>query len=400
MKTLQNAKHPIPVEGDRLAGFDFAGHNAEVREMWDAFNSGRPTRIPIVLGTNTRYFMFNKQANPEGIDFRRYSEDPDLMFDTTLHFQRWRKFNLLQDEELGPVQNWKIAPDFQNYHEAAWFGCKVHYMDGQVPDTLPEFAEAPERLMDQGLPDPFEGGMGAIALRYYEHFRTRAERETFLGRPIEIDLPMCGTDGPMTVAVNLFGADFVCEAMLAEPDRLHRLLDFITEATIRRVTAWRSLAGLPVPFDGYGFADDSVAMISATAYCDHILPYHRRLCDALGSGTPRSIHLCGDATRHFRTIRDELNVHSFDTGFPVNFGALRQELGEGVRIYGGPHVEFLMRASQSAIRDEVQRILESGILEGGKFVLREGNNLAPYTPVENTEALYHAGREFGVLDNH
>ena len=30
-------------------------------------------------------------------------------------------------------------------------------------------------------------------------------------------------------------------------------------------------------------------------------------------------------------------------------------------------------------------------------VVREGNNLAPYTPLENIEAMYHTGRELGQL---
>ena len=112
---------------------------------------------------------------------------------------------------------------------------------------------------------------------------------------------------------------------------------------------------------------------------------------------PRGIHLCGDATRHFTTLRDELNIQSFDTGFPVDFGRLRAELGPGVTIMGGPHVDFLRTATPAAIREEARRILQSGVLTGGRFVLREGNNLAPLTPLENTEALYHAGREFGKL---
>jgi uroporphyrinogen-III decarboxylase len=47
------------------------------------------------------------------------------------------------------------------------------------------------------------------------------------------------------------------------------------------------------------------------------------------------------------------------------------------------------------IRKEVKRICESGIMRGGRFVLREANNLAPGTPVENIEAMYAAGREYG-----
>jgi len=153
-----------------------------------------------------------------------------------------------------------------------------------------------------------------------------------------------------------------------------------------------------VPQDNYGFADDSIALISTAMYREHVLPHHRRMCDTLGTTTtPRSVHLCGDATRHFVTLRDELNVRHFDTGFPVDFGRVRRNLGPDVRINGGPHVEFLRTATPGEVWSDVRRIMTSGVLEGGRFMLREGNNLAPHTPLENTEALYSAGLEFGDI---
>ena len=385
-----------------FADFDITQHNLEQAELWKEFKAGRPTeRIPIILGTNTRYFMFNEAANPDGLDFQRYTENPDAMFDAQLQFQRWSKFNLLQDYELGLPEKWNVTPDFQNYREAAWFGCGVHYIAGQVPDTRPDFADAPERVMEKGLPDPFGGIMEQLR-DYWEHFKARAAKETFHGRPIDASSPgfAIGTDGPMTVACNLFGPDFVCETMADDPGRLHKLLDFITEATIRRIKAWRAACGLPEFQEAdFGFADDSVALISTPMYCEQVLPHHCRFCEALtGSSTaPRGIHLCGDATRHFKTLVDELNIKSFDTGFPVDFGALRKKLGPEVRIQGGPNVDLLLRSTPKVVWDEVKRILGSGVLEGGRFLLREGNNLAPGTPLENTEAMYHAGRECGRL---
>ena len=181
-----------PIVPDRLSHFDFERHNAEVRELWASFNAWKPaSRIPIILGANTRYFMFNKGANPEGLDFRRFSENPDVMFDTQLQFQRWNRFNLLQDGELGLPEKWTITPDFQNYYEAAWLGCRIHYFQDQVPDTMPDFADAPERVMEKGIPDPF-GGLLARGLAYFEHFQARAQKETFLGRPIQAAYPWFG----------------------------------------------------------------------------------------------------------------------------------------------------------------------------------------------------------------
>jgi uroporphyrinogen-III decarboxylase len=199
----------------------------------------------------------------------------------------------------------------------------------------------------------------------------------------------------MTTACNLFGADFVCLTMASEPDRIGRLFDFITDRTISRMLKWRKYLDAPVRCDFFGSADDSIALISTKMYVKYVLPYHRRLYDAFGLKTHRSMHLCGDSTRHFVTLRDELGIYEFDTGFPVDFGKLRRDLGSSVSILGGPHVEKMLKGTPEEIREESRRILDSGILDG-PFVLREGNNLAPGTPFENTESLYRAGRDYGI----
>ena len=363
--------------------------------MLAAYHAGKPARTPVCLGTSTRFFMFNNPgANPAGVEFKEYFENPDLMFDLQLQFQRWRQFNLLQDDELGLPEKWTVRVDFQNFHEAAYFGCPIEFMPGQVPDARSAFADAPEKVMEHGIPDPF-GGVMARARRYYEHFKNRAAAETFLERPIEVAPGFIFPEGPFTLACGLFGTDVACVMMIEEPDRYRALLDFLVTSMIGRMKAWRELCGVPADTN-FWYADDSIAMISTEMFREFVLPDHRRMCEVFDNGKPRSIHLCGDATRHFPMLQKELNVQSFDTGFPVDFGAVRRALGPGAEILGGPHVELLLSATPGQVREEVRRIMESGILEGGKFILREGNNLAPGTPLENTEAMYHAGREFGV----
>ena len=90
-----------------------------------------------------------------------------------------------------------------------------------------------------------------------------------------------------------------------------------------------------------------------------------------------------------------MNIHSFDTGFPVDFASLRAEVGPDVEIKGGPSIMALKNGTPESITQEVKRICESGIMEGKRFVLREGNNLAPCTPIENAAAMYEAGKQFG-----
>lgn len=381
---------------DLANAMDIPAHNDEVRAVWDAYHARQPIRVPMILGINPRYLLLEPAANTLGYDFETYSESPEAMFRAQLEFQRWVRHNLLQDAEMGIPDAWTVYVDFQNYYEAAWFGCPVAYRDGQVPDAVPIYADHPESVMDRGIPDPFSGIM-ARALEYHGAMAELAQRQTYLDRPITAARPSTGlgTDGPMTVACNLFGAGFVCETLAGDPARMGRLLDFITEATLTRVEAWKRRFDMAFPHDGYGIADDSIALLSPRSYRERILPLHRRLFDRFGTEHGRSIHLCGDATRHFRAIRDELMVSTFDTGYPVDFGSLRQQLGPDVQLFGGPSAPFLVSADPAGVRDATIGVLRSGVMQGGRFVLREGNNLAPGTSRENVAAMYETVRTHG-----
>jgi len=233
----------------------------------------------------------------------------------------------------------------------------------------------------------------------------------FHGRAVRPPKSLPGecTDGPFTIACKLRGLTQTCMDMLDDEKYFHDLMTFVTENTIRRIRALREWrwqkhpetkpnADDPHRSGGFGFADDAVAMLSVEQYRQFILPYHKRLAAKLADGSRGSVHLCGNATHLFKTLRDELNIWSFDTGFPVDFKWLRETLGPEVTIYGGPTVMLLKSGTPDEIRDDVKRICESGALLPGKFVLREANNLAPCTPVENLLAFYAASKEFGRYD--
>ncbi len=89
-------------------------------------------------------------------------------------------------------------------------------------------------------------------------------------------------------------------------------------------------------------------------------------------------------------MADRLGISHFDTGFPVDHGALRRALGSEVGISGGPHIGLFTGGTPEQLYNETRRILESGVKEGRKFGLREGNNLPPCVPLENLKAVYQA----------
>ncbi len=181
-----------------------------------------------------------------------------------------------------------------------------------------------------------------------------------------------------------------------DEDFAMELLEYITEATIRRVRAWQEYFGLPAP-DDYSFADNSIALLSTA-------DYGGLFCRSINGLSKRRNHRKGTEShdppvrgRHpaFSTIRDQLHVTGFDTGYPVEHGRLAQELGPEITIQGGPRVDLLQHGTPEQVAAETRRILEDVMPHTRRFILREANNLPPGTPLASVSAMYDTVRAHG-----
>ncbi len=384
--------------GYYLEKIDFERHNEEIKAVWDAYHAREPIRVPVIVGVNPRVLLLNPELNPEGITFADCSRDPDLMAEVQMRTQSYVRHNMLQDAEMGPPKSgWNIGIDMQNTYEAAWFGARVIYRDGQVPVTLPLLADDNKRMLfDRGLPDSFRDGAAAMNWRFYEHMTANKDSYVRDGQPVaSVGLAGLGTDGPMTVAANLRGTTELCLDIYEDPDYAHQLLHFITKATVLRISAFREALGQEMRPKSWGFADDSIELLSVGTYREFILPCHKMLLGELAGDGPHGVHLCGSVDHLMPTLKAELNLNAWDAGFPVDYGCMRRELGPDFQIATGPTVPALLHGTPQQVTSEARRILESGITEGGRLILREANNLSPRTPVENVAAMYEAAKRYG-----
>ena len=387
-----------------MAPGDFTSHNEEAQAVWAAYRAARPLRVPVTLCADTRFFILNDELNPgERVSFQEYSEDPLVMMDFQLRAAEWRAQHIAPhcDDPAGLPERFAVTVDMQRYFDAGFFGASVEFHTGQTPDARPILAGKNKNwLFDRGLPDPLRGGIFAKAHRFHEAMVMRLQAGfTYRGRPVEFDpfaplSSLLGTDGPLTVATNLRGTELYSD-FYTDPAYVHELLEFITEGTIARIRAQRSFFGLPEVSETWAYADDAVQMLSTEMVREFVIPVHRKLKEALTTASRISIHLCGNSTRHFKLLRDELGTYSFDTGFPVDFTWLRRELGPEVEILGGPRVTLLHDGTPEDVVAETRRILRSGIMEGGHFILREANDLAPGTPLDNLATMYYTARMDG-----
>ncbi len=380
-----------------MTGSDFSAHNEKVVSLWESYHAQRPRRVPVIFGINPRFILLDPKLNDNAVTFERYSSDPEVMLDIQLKTAEYIRLNIPQDAPMGLPERWNVSVDLQNYYEAAYLGAPVRFSEGAVPVAEKFLTDQNKyELLEKGPVDPHKTPLGRKMREIYYYMLARRE-EGFLyrGRPLGEVVPRgLGTDGPFTLFVSLRGESALVD-MYIEPEYFHRMMAFLTDFIISDIRATRRLAGRQERPESFDFADDSIELLGASDYREHVLPYHRRLIDELAGAGPHSMHICGDVQRHFPTLKAELGIRSIDTGFPIDWSTLRDEVGDDVEIYGGVHADMLRRAGPERITAEVERILGSGIMRGGRFVLREANNLAPGTPLANLHAMYEAAREYG-----
>lgn len=378
---------------------DFARHNAEVEQVWSAYYAGQPVRVPFrAYGSITNYF-FNPELNTAGLTFEQFFKDPDVQIRAQLEYQNWCRHNLWCDQLMGPPDEWQLGVDFQNSYDASWAGAEMIYLPGGLPDTRILF-DKKEKLYDMPKLLPLDSGLIGTGMEYIDYMERYCRRNEYMGRPIRPPRAYLGEgcDGVFDLAYKLRGVENLLMDMLDDEEYYADLMEWITDNLINRMLKLRRLHAQrwgSAPSDFF-FADDAITMLSHDMYKQYVLPYHRRVLDALSPGKKCGMHLCGANMQHFAGLVRELPIDALDTGFPVDHGLLRQQVGPDVQISGGPTVMLAKSGPIDALCAEGRRILESGVMAGGRFIMILANNMAPCTPVENVAALYRTVRRYGV----
>ena len=372
--------------------------NEEKAKVWEAYRKGSPVRVPMGFSANPRVVILDERWNPGGITFRDYFTSAAATVAAQVRFMEYRAefLNRFCDDPVGVPAKYEFHVDPQNCYDSLYFGAPLHFRDGQVPDTAPILqGKDKERIFRFDAENPLENPFIRDLLRRHEELQAAAARATYPGVSFSVRPPMLGFDGALTIATCLRGEELYSD-FYEDPGYVRRLLEFIQSAVVKRNRALAQRLGVKV-FDGKSgsHADDSVQLISTPMYREFVLPLHRKWYALWSTEGPHNIHLCGDATRHFRTIHEEFNVCTFDTGFPVDHGWLRKELGSDVTIIGGPEVGLLLGGTPAQVHERTKAILESGVMEGGRFILHEANNLPPRCGEENLLSMYECCLEHG-----
>lgn len=130
----------------------------------------------------------------------------------------------------------------------------------------------------------------------------------FFAKNSRLPLGLTDCQGPLTTAVNVIGYENFIYWMHDYPEKIHRLMDLVSDALIAWVKlqkvhmnkAWTDseyILGVRMP-DGKGgvwISDDDAVIFDPDSYREFVVPYNSKVLKAFGGG---GIHLCGNGTQH------------------------------------------------------------------------------------------------------
>ncbi|MFQ5923424.1 MAG: uroporphyrinogen decarboxylase family protein, partial [Anaerolineales bacterium] len=197
--------------------------------------------------------------------------------------------------------------------------------------------------------------------------------------------------GPWTIAMGLRGATELILDAMNDPDYVHELMEFCTQAT-KDVTQELAEIGVGI---GYSEAPASCSLISPDMYRDFVLPYHKELVayfqeKKVGVG----LHICGNADPIIEDIvsTGASNV-SIDSGTDIR-RAVEASRGKAVLI-GNVDTTTFMADTKNEMSQAVQDCIDHAPADSG-YILAPGCEVPGAAPAEKIDWFMDLAQELGT----
>jgi uroporphyrinogen-III decarboxylase len=241
------------------------------------------------------------------------------------------------------------------------------------------------------VPD-VSGGPYGKRIAWYRAMKEMAQayHVTLNGQPLEVKVTIGAGGGPIPDAYALAGQNLFLW-MAEDPDRVHRLMGLLADAFIAYQRHVRDLRGDPHQHLSMGC--DAGEMLSAEMFAEFVVPYYLRCYDAFPGN--RGLHMCGRIDHLVPTIAERLEItHLNGFGFSTDPELLVEWMGGKVVMSGGLSPVLLLEGPTEAIKQASFRYLKT-FADCGGYILQDGNNVAPGTPLQHLAAVVDAAKAFG-----
>ncbi|MBW1817618.1 MAG: uroporphyrinogen decarboxylase family protein [Deltaproteobacteria bacterium] len=187
--------------------------------------------------------------------------------------------------------------------------------------------------------------------------------------------------GPWSFAMELRGAGETMEDIYDDKQFLFDLMEFTTETVIARCLAALELGVCPF----VGDPSAGMSMISPAVYREHVMPYHKRIVDAVQAKDGRiGLHICGLMDPIFEDVIS-LGVDGLSIDAPSSLEKLF-EVGRGkVTIIGNVDPILFVEGAREDLEQAAQRCLDAARGDA-RYVIGPGCQIPLQANLDNIKA--------------
>jgi uroporphyrinogen decarboxylase len=377
-------------------GVPFEEIEARRRRVEAARRFEKPDRVPVLPAIAHRFLV------PQvGTRFRDYYGDPETMLRTQILAQKWLLENIRTDAYsiTGPwVGAWT---DFQNNFEAGSLGCEVIFPEDDIPWVGPGWVKTEADLRRLEAMDFIHSGLNARQVAY---------RKTMIGVAADYPVRFQGgpifypgeraslthtSDGPFGVAGDLMGKTEIFLAVAERPDFVRELLRIVTDKLIAYLDFCWEEEMLPTPRD-FAWTDDLAVSLSAESYREIVLPFEKKLRFHFDGRA--SFHMCGRSDHLLEIFADDLAIDEYQGfGYEVDLARIARVMAGRVVLLGNVNPMLILSGTPDQVRETTRRVIEAlAPLRG--FIVQDGNNIPPGSPIENINAMMEAAEIYGSYE--
>jgi uroporphyrinogen-III decarboxylase len=382
--------------------FDYAELEKR-KERWDrAMNFDFSDRVPVLHYLGARYWLPHLGM---GKGFRGYLESPVTMLETQLRAGKWILENV--DSDFHKIV---CYPDFMWAEDVEPFGARFEYPEDDSPWVArPHLLQEEKNLEKLRKIDYVHGGIHGRMIDYFKKMKEASGDYSVRfrdGKKIEaaelVYMGGAGIIGPMVIAGDLRSVEKLSLDFFDDPDFVRELLSIIAEKSIEWIDAAQEISSGRTAFasdfhEGYVFVgDDGTAQMSVQFVKDFVLEPTKKIADhTRGKGYKVMAHNCGKADHLLDYWADEIRIDRY-IGFSylTDRIKLKEKMGGKISLIGGIDTANLHDGTPQKVEEDVRNVLDT-LKNVPGFVLMDGHNVAPGTPVENLNAVTEAARKYG-----
>jgi uroporphyrinogen decarboxylase len=226
-------------------------------------------------------------------------------------------------------------------------------------------------------PDPRRQGLLPFVIKRLQHLQPEIEAA---GHKIRFAVAR----GPLNIASFLMGTPEFLEATKTDPERMHRLLDVVTDFLVDWIAYQREV--FPT-IDGIMMLDDIVGFISRRDFEAFGLPYLQRIYSA--DVTVKLFH--NDAPcKASAPLLESAGINLLNFGVQHTLADMKTWTNKRITLLGNvPPRDVLAEGTPEDVKRSVEEILRP-IEDRSRLILSCGGGMPPHAPTKNIRALIAA----------